>query len=152
MSKVEETIWKLAEPVALECGVELVEVEYVKEGTEWFLRLYIDKEMTSVELDDCEAVSRKVSEILDKADPIEQAYRLEVSSPGIERPLKRLKDFERFKGEKVRARAFSPINGQKEFIGILGGADDDNIVLDIDGQEILLERKKISRVNLVWEF
>ena len=98
MSKVEEIIWTMAQPLAEEYGVELVDVEYVKEGAEWYLRLYIDKENGAVELDDCENMSRTIGDLLDKKDPIEQAYRLEVSSPGIERPLKRMKDFVRFKG------------------------------------------------------
>lgn len=152
MSKVENSIWAIAEPIADECGVELIEVEFVKEGNEWFLRLYIDKPESMVELDDCENVSRRLSEQLDVKDPIEQAYRLEVSSPGIERPLKLDKDFLRFKGDKVRAKTFAPIDGQKEFVGLLGTVDSHSIEIIIDDKSIILPRKKVSRVNLEWEF
>ncbi len=152
MSKVEEIIWTMAQPLAEEYGVELVDVEYVKEGAEWYLRLYIDKENGAVELDDCENMSRTIGDLLDKKDPIEQAYRLEVSSPGIERPLKRMKDFVRFKGEKVRVRTFSPIDGTKEFVGVLGEVDDNDLILMLDAVQKILPRDKISRVNLVWEF
>ena len=133
MNKIEEAVWTMAEPLAEQNGLELIEVEFVKEGSEWYLRLYLDKENGTVELDDCEKISRLVSDQLDKKDPIEQAYRLEVSSPGIERPLKRDKDFLRFKGEKVRAKVFMPINGQKEFVGELGEVDAQTIQIICDG-------------------
>ena len=121
MGKIEDTIWKMAEPVVLENGLELIDVEYVKEGAEWYLRLFLDKEGDEgVALDDCELISRKLSDLLETADPIAQAYRLEVSSPGIERPLKRTKDFQRFQGEKVQIKTFSDVEGKKQFIGILG--------------------------------
>ncbi len=152
MNKIENTVWAMAEPIAEQNGLELIEVEFVKEGADWYLRLYLDKEDGTVELDDCEKVSRLVSDQLDINDPIEQAYRLEVSSPGIERPLKRDKDFLRFKGEKVRAKVFVPINGQKEFVGELGEVDAQTIQILCDGESICLPRDKVSKVNLEWEF
>ena len=152
MNKIENTVWAMAEPIAEQNGLELIEVEFVKEGADWYLRLYLDKEDGTVELDDCEKVSRLVSDQLDINDPIEQAYRLEVSSPGIERPLKRDKDFLRFKGEKVRAKVFVPINGQKEFVGELGEVDAQTIHILCDGESISLPRDKVSKVNLEWEF
>ena len=103
MGKIEDAVWKMAEPLVTENGLELIDVEYVKEGAEWYLRLFLDKNgENGVDLDDCELISRKFSDLLEMTDPIEQAYRLEVSSPGIERPLKRTKDFQRFCGEKVQ--------------------------------------------------
>ena len=152
MNKIEEAVWTMAEPLAEQNGLELIEVEFVKEGSEWYLRLYLDKENGTVELDDCEKISRLVSDELDKKDPIEQAYRLEVSSPGIERPLKRDKDFLRFKGEKVRAKVFMPINGQKEFVGELGEVDAQTIQIICDGESVSVPRDKVSKIHLEWEF
>ena len=152
MNKIEEAVWTMAEPLAEQNGLELIEVEFVKEGSEWYLRLYLDKENGTVELDDCEKISRLVSDQLDKKDPIEQAYRLEVSSPGIERPLKRDKDFRRFKGEKVRAKVFMPINGQKEFVGELGEVDAQTIQIICDGESVSVPRDKVSKIHLEWEF
>lgn len=153
MGKIEDTIWKMAEPVVLENGLELIDVEYVKEGAEWYLRLFLDKEgEDGVDLDDCELISRKLSDLLETADPITQAYRLEVSSPGIERPLKRTKDFQRFKGEKVQIKTFSDVEGKKQFIGILGETTEDTVVIEVEDVPIGIPRKKISKANLVWEF
>ena len=153
MGKIEDAIWKMAEPLAAQNGLELIDVEYVKEGAEWYLRLFLDKDGDEgVDLDDCELISRSLSDILEAEDPIEQAYRLEVSSPGIERPLKRTKDFVRFRGEKIQVKTFAEVEGRKQFIGILGEADDESVTLDVDGTEITIPRKKISKANLVWEF
>jgi len=153
MGKIEDTIWKLAEPLTVEHGLELIDVEYVKEGADWYLRLFLDKEgEDGVDLDDCELISRSLSDVLETADPIEQAYRLEVSSPGIERPLKRTKDFQRFQGEKVQVKTFSEVAGKKQWIGFLGETTEDCVQLDVDGEIIEIPRKKISKANLVWEF
>ena len=103
-------------------------------------------------MDDCELISRKFSDLLETTDPIEQAYRLEVSSPGIERPLKRTKDFQRFCGEKVQVKTFAEVQGKKQFIGILGETTEDSVQLDIDGTMVSIPRKQISKANLVWEF
>lgn len=153
MGKIEDLIWKIAEPLVAKHELELIDVEYVKEGTEWYLRLFLDKESEEgVDLDDCELISRSLNDILEKQDPIEQAYRLEVSSPGIERPLKRTKDFERFKGEKVQVKTFAEVDGKKQWIGILGEITEDMVTLDVEGTTITIPRKKISKANLVWEF
>lgn len=153
MGKIEEAIWKIAEPLAEQNGLELLEVEYVKEGTEWYLRLFLDKEDESgIDLDDCELISRQLSDVLEDNDPITQAYRLEVSSPGIERPLRRTKDFVRFRGEKVQIKTFTGIEGKKEFIGILGETTDDDVTIEVNGVETAIPREKISKANLVWEF
>lgn len=152
MGKVEETIWTVAEPIVQENGMELIEVEFVKEGAEWFLRIFMDKEGGTVDLDDCEAVSRKVSEILDVSDPIEQEYRLEVSSPGIERPLRRTKDFVRFCGEKIQVKTYTEVQGKKKLIGILKAASEDEITVNADGEDVVIPMKQIAKANLVWEF
>jgi len=151
MSKTEELIWQLAEPLCEEEGLELVDVEFVKEG-EWYLRIFIDTlGEEKMGLDQCEVVSRKISKVLDETDPIVQAYRLEVSSPGIERPLKKDKDFLRFQGRKVKVRFFKPWNGAKELEGILGAVTAD--VLMLEGTENYeIPRTEISKVNLVWDF
>lgn len=153
MSKVEEMIWGLVEPIAENNGLELVDVEFVKEGADWYLRLFIDKlGDEGVDLDDCEVVSRALSEQLEHQDPIEQAYHLEVSSPGIERPLKKTADFIRFAGKLVRVRTFIPIDGKKEFVGLLGETTDTAISLTIEGIILVIPRDKVSKTNLVWEF
>ena len=153
MGKIEDAIWKMAEPLVLENGMELIDVEYVKEGAEWYLRLFLDKEGDEgIDLDDCELISRKFSDILEEKDPITQAYRLEVSSPGIERPLKRTKDFQRFQGEKVQVKTFSEVEGKKQFIGILQETTEETVTLDVDGTSIVIPRKQIGKANLVWEF
>ncbi len=153
MGKIEDAIWKLAEPMVAENGMELIDVEYVKEGAEWYLRLFLDKEGDEgIDLDDCELISRKFSDVLEEKDPITQAYRLEVSSPGIERPLKRTKDFQRFQGEKVQVKTFSEVEGKKQFIGILQETTEETVTLDVDGTMIAIPRKQIGKANLVWEF
>ena len=152
MGKIEDAIWTMAEPLVLENGMELIDVEYVKEGAEWYLRLFLDKEGDEgIDLDDCELISRKFSDILEEKDPITQAYRLEVSSPGIERPLKRTKDFQRFQGEKVQVKTFSEVEGKKQFIGILQETTEETVTLDVDGTSIAIPRKQIGKANLVWE-
>ena len=153
MGKIEDKIWQMAEPLVVENGMELIEVEYVKEGAEWYLRLFLDKDSeTGIDLDDCELISRALSDLLEVDDPITQAYRLEVSSPGIERPLKRTKDFVRFQGKKVQVKTFVEVEGRKQFIGILGETTEDVVVLDVDGTVVQIPRDKISKANLVWEF
>ncbi len=153
MGKIEDAIWKMAEPLVAENGMELIDVEYVKEGAEWYLRLFLDKEGDEgINLDDCELISRKFSDVLEEKDPITQAYRLEVSSPGIERPLKRTKDFQRFQGEKVQVKTFSEVEGKKQFIGILQETTEETVTLDVDGASIVIPRKQIGKANLVWEF
>jgi ribosome maturation factor RimP len=153
MGKIEDAIWTMAEPLVLENGMEMIDVECVKEGAEWYLRLFLDEEGDEgIDLDDCELISRKFSDILEEKDPITQAYRLEVSSPGIERPLKRTKDFQRFQGEKVQVKTFSEVEGKKQFIGILQETTEETVTLDVDGTSIAIPRKQIGKANLVWEF
>jgi ribosome maturation factor RimP len=146
--EVEPLVADLARPIIAERALELVDVEYVKEGSQRYLRLYIDKE-GGVDFDDCEAVSRYVGKKLDELDPIPEAYFLEVSSPGIERPLKREADFVRFRGHAVACHLFAPVAGQKLWVGELLGLVDGQILLrDESGQEIRLPREACAKVHL----
>lgn len=148
---IEERVEALIAPVIAEKGLELVQVEYVKEGAHWYLRLYIDKE-GGVDLDDCTHISHSVSEILDKEDPIPQAYMLEVSSPGLERPLRKEEDFARFQGELVRVLTKEPFEGYQEFTGYLVGLVDDHIVLEYKEESIKIPRSLVEKAHLALEF
>ncbi|RID87133.1 ribosome maturation factor RimP [Peribacillus asahii] len=136
--KVTEIVEELVTPILEDLQLELVEVEYVKEGS-WFLRVYIDKE-TGVDIEDCGTVSEKLSEKLDEVDPIPQNYFLEVSSPGAERPLKKDKDFQKAIGKNVYIKTYEPILNEKEFEGTL---------MAFDGQEVTLEVKIKTRKKTV---
>jgi ribosome maturation factor RimP len=139
MSKVTEVVEELAQPIIQELELELVEIEFVKEGKNWFLRVYIDKE-NGVDIEDCGIVSERLSEKLDELDPITQNYFLEVSSPGAERPLKKAKDFEKAIGKNVFIKTYEPIDGEKGFEGKL---------LDYDGQTVKVEMKIKTRKKVI---
>ena len=132
-------------------GCSLWDVEYVREGGEWFLRLYIDKG-GGVDIDDCEAVSRAVDPVLDEKDPIPESYRFEVCSAGLERVLKRPSDFERFLGEPVLVKLYRPRDGRKEFPGVLKGYKDGDVTISAGGQEITFEKAEVALVRLRVEF
>lgn len=152
MKKITEIVRELAQPVAEENGCELWDVEYVREAGQWYLRLYLDKE-GGVNILDCEAVSRKVSDLLDEADPIESSYVFEVSSAGAERPLKRPGDFERFMGSAVLVKTYKPKDGRKEFAGTLVGFEDGAVLLDMGtGEPLRFEKSEIALVRLRVEF
>ncbi len=149
--KIHDIVYNLAEPVVESMDMELVAVEFVKEGANWYLRIYIDKE-DGVDLDDCQAVSTVLSDLLDEKDPISQAYFLEVSSPGIERILFRGKDFVRFQEALVNVHTYAPINGSKVIKGKLGPVNEENLVLYLeDGEELSVPRNKIAQVRLAWQ-
>jgi len=135
-------------PVTRDMGLELVEVQFRREGGGWILRLFIDRE-GGVTVDDCAALSRQVSAYLEVEDTIEHAFTLEVSSPGVERPLKRKEDFIRFAGRKARIKVRTPIEGQRVFIGLLGELKDDILLLECDGQQMQIELGAIARARLV---
>lgn len=143
---------KILLPVTEENGVEIYDVEYVKEGSDWYLRAYIDKG-GGVTIEDCEKVSRAVSDIMDREDFIKDAYILEVSSPGLGRPLKKEKDFARNMGELVEIRTFRPIEKQKEFSGILKAYDEAHVTIEEeDGTERRFERNEIALIRqaVIW--
>nr|WP_300826263.1 ribosome maturation factor RimP [uncultured Schaedlerella sp.] len=147
-SKTEE----LLEPIVAEAGFELVDVEYVKEAGTWYLRAYIDKP-GGITVDDCEAVSRKFSDILDEKDYIEDSYIFEVSSPGLGRPLKKEKDFQRSLGEDVEIRTYRPIEGQKEFEGVLKAFDKNTVTIAYeDDTEQVFQRNEIALIRLALDF
>ena len=148
---VEEQVAALVEPLITAKGLELVEVEYVKEGPHWYLRIYVDKE-GGVDLDDCTEVSHVVSAELDRVDPIKQAYMLEVSSPGLERPLKKDQDFQRFKGSLVTVHTTEVYQGFKEFTGHLVGLVDGDVILEYEGEQIAIPRGLIDKAHLCFEF
>ena len=147
MAKVIDTVAALALPVVEGAGCALWDVEYVKEAGQWFLRVYIDRE-GGVSIDDCEAVSRPLSDLLDEADPIEGSYTFEVSSAGADRALKKPEHFARFLGEEVEVKLYRPREGRKEFVGRLKGFEDGAVTLDMDGQETLFTKQEIALVRL----
>ena len=151
MAKVTDTVAALAAPIVEEAGCSLWDVEYVKEAGTWFLRVYIDKE-GGVSIDDCEAVSRPLSDKLDEADPIEGSYTFEVSSAGADRVLKKPEHFTRFQGQEVEVKLYRPREGRKEFVGLLQSWEDGDVTLDIGGAPARFEKKEIALVRLYPRF
>ncbi len=139
-------------PLVEKNNFELVDVEYVKEAGTWFLRVYIDKE-GGININDCELISRAFSDILDKEDFIDDAYVLEVSSPGLGRPLKKDKDFQRSLGEEVEVRTYKPIEKQKEFTGLLEAWDKDTVTLQLESGDLMtISRGDIALIRLAFDF
>lgn len=139
-------------PLLEEHQFELVDVEYVKEAGNWYLRAYIDKE-GGITVDDCEAVSRIFSDKLDELDFIEDAYIMEVSSPGLGRPLKKEKDYVRSMGKEVEIRTYRPINKEKEFYGILSAYDESSVTITTEDQkEQTFEKADIALIRLAFDF
>ena len=150
--KITELVAEVAAPVAQEQSCTLWDVEYVREAGQWYLRLLIDKQ-GGVDILDCEAVSRRVSDLLDELDPIEASYIFEVSSAGAERPLKRPSDFQQFMGSPVLLKTYKPVNGRKEFAGKLAGYDNGAVELDMGtAQPLRFEKQDIALVRLRVEF
>ncbi len=138
-------------PLMEEFGFELVDVEYVKEGGSWYLRAYIDKE-GGITVNDCETVSRRMSDLLDEEDFIEDSYILEVSSPGLGRPLKKEKDYVRSKGKEIEIRTYCAIDRKKEFTGVLAAWTEDTVTL-VSGEETrTFEKKDIALIRLAFDF
>lgn len=151
MKKVTEIVRELALPVVEENGCTLWDVEYVREAGQWYLRLYIDKE-GGVNILDCEAISRRMSDLLDEADPIDSSYIFEVASAGAERPLKRPGDFEQFMGSPVTLKTYKPRDGRKEFAGDLAGYDDGAVEIRVGEQTMRFEKDEIALVRLRCDF
>ena len=149
--KITDQVAQFAEPIVLEKGCTLWDVEYVREGSEYFLRLYIDKE-GGVDISDCEAISRAVDPILDERDPIPESYHFEVCSAGLERALKRPSDFERFMDSAVTVKLYRPRNGLKEIPGILRGYADGKVTIEAGKETITFERSEVALVRLRVEF
>ena len=156
-NKAESLIRKWMEEYENAADYELDRTEFVKEGQDWYLRVYVDKREGEgygiMGTDDCEAISRYLSGKLDEADPIKQNYYLEVSSPGMDRPLLKDKDFERFMGSLIEIRLYKPLDGSKFYIGTLTGYSDGTVTIaDEKGKEITLQRKDAAKINLAVVF
>lgn len=147
MSKITDLTAELARPVVEANGCTLWDVEYIKEAGSWYLRLYIDK-ADGVSIDDCEAVSRTVSDLLDEADPIQDSYTFEVSSAGADRALKKPEHFQAFLGAEVDVKFYHAVNGSKSCTGILTGYQDGDLTLTLDGSPVTLSKKEIALVRL----
>ena len=148
---IEQKSEKLLEPILAENEFELVDVEYVQEGKDWYLRAYIDKE-GGITVNDCELVSRAFEVKLDEGDFIPDAYILEVSSPGLTRPLKKERDYKRNLGRPVEVHLYKAVDKEKDFVGLLDSYDEEKVVLDIDGDEKTFARKDISIIRQYFEF
>lgn len=147
MKKITELVRELALPAVEEAGCTLWDVEYVREAGQWYLRLYIDK-TGGVNILDCEAISRKVSDLLDEADPIESSYIFEVASAGAERPLKRESDFAQFMGSPIVLKTYQPHDGCKEFSGDLTGYDAGAVEMRVGEATLRFEKNEIALVRL----
>lgn len=151
MAKVTDLTAALAEPIVQEQGCSLWDVEYVREAGRWFLRVYIDKE-GGVSVQDCEAVSRPLSDALDEADPIEGSYVLEVSSAGADRPLKRPEHFRQFLGAQVEVRLYRALEGRKEYVGILAGYEAGNVTIQMETGAQTFLKQDVAQVRLYVTF
>ena len=152
MGKVAETVTDFVLPIAHSEDLNLIDVEFLKEGSDWILRIFLENKDGDLTIEECEKVSRALSMILDEEDPIDKSYILEVSSPGLERPLKTEEDFKRFKGELIAVKTFKKIDGEKEFIGTLKNFESDSITLLLkNDQEITIDYNLVARANLTFE-
>ena len=149
--KITEQVEQFAKPVVESCGCKLWDVEYVREGSERFLRLYIDKD-GGVDITDCEKIHRAVDPILDEKDPIAESYHFEVCSAGLERALKRPSDFEQFMNSPVLVKLYRPRNGLKEIPGILRGYDNGCVTVEAGKQTLTFEKSQVALVRLRVEF
>lgn len=156
MSKITEDIEKLVSPIVEELNLELVDIEFLKEGRDWFLRVYIDNPGGSIDIDQCAQVSEKLSEELDQTDPITQNYFLEVSSPGAERPLKKEEDYVQAVGQFVFIKTYEAIDGLKEFEGylVVNGPDTVEVEMRIKTRKVtvVIDKEKIALARLAIDF
>ena len=149
--KITDQVAGFAEPIVNAHGCSLWDVEYVREGSDYFLRLYIDKE-GGVDISDCEAISRAVDPVLDEKDPIPGSYHFEVCSAGLERALKRPGDFRRFLGSPVTVKLYRPYNGMKEIPCLLTGYEDGRVSVELGGETVTFEKSQVALVRLRVEF
>jgi ribosome maturation factor RimP len=146
-----EKVTQYVNPILIEMGFELVDIEYLSQYGRWVLRIYADKN-GGITLDECARVSREVGDLLDVKDIIPHEYVLEVSSPGLNRPLKKEKDFEQAIGKKVKIKMLTPINGRRRFTGYLKKAGQGNVYIEMDDSLVVLSRDDIEKANLVYDF
>ena len=147
MSKVTDIVTGLAAPVAEELGLEIWDVEYIREAGQWYLRVYLDKE-GGIGIADCEAFSKALDPMLDEADPIPDSYVFEVSSAGAERELKKPEHFERFMGANVEVRLYQPIQGSKAWTGTLTGYEQGRVTVENNGKAMVFEKSQVAQVRL----
>ena len=147
MNKIVSIVTELARPIVEQLGCELWDVEYVSEGGQWYLRIYIDKEC-GISIEDCENVSRAMDPILDEKDPITSSYIFEVSSAGLERTLKLPAHFQRFLGETVEVKLYKPLDGAKLYSGKLSAYENGGVTLDIGGKQMTFTKEQIASVRL----
>ena len=156
MSKVTELVEQLVAPIATELNLELVDVEFVKEGRDYFLRVYVDLPEGGIDIEQCVQVSERLSAILDENDPIEQNYYLEVSSPGAERPLKKESDFQNAVGKYIYVKTYEPIKDMKEFEGYLKAYNVESLDMEIKIKtrkvQVTIEKEKIAKARLAIDF
>lgn len=151
MRRDQTHLWELFEPVISGMGFELIEIEHFPNPKHGVLRLYIDKE-DGVDIDDCSAVSKQISALIDVEDPVSGQFNLEISSPGLDRPLRRLKDFKRFAGSVVKLKTAMPLDGQRNFKGRLLEASEQTVVIETDDEEISLPMTAIDKARIVPEY
>ena len=154
MAKITDIVFEIAYPIVKENGCEIFDIEYKKEGQDYVLRVFIEKENIDehISINDCENVSRMLSDALDEKDPIKNAYLLEVSSPGIDRPLRNKADYEKYSGFDIDVGLYNKINGQKTLTGVLSSYGDDYIVLKTEAEEIKIETEKCAYIKLAIKF
>ena len=151
MSKIEEQVQDLLKPIIEENGYELYDVIYIKEGKDYYLRIFIDSQ-SGIGIEDCEKVNNAINDILDEKDLIKDSYFLEVSSPGIERLLRKEKHFLDNIGKEIKIKLYTPINKKREFIGILKKFEDNKVTLDLGKETLEFELKQIASANIVFNF
>ena len=149
--KITEQVAQFAQPVVEANGCQLWDVEYVREGSERYLRLYIDKD-GGIDIEDCEKIHRAMDPILDEKDPIAESYHFEVCSAGIERPLRRASDFEKFMGSPVTVKLYKALDGRKEFAGVLAGYCDGDITVTVGKGEMTFPKADVALCRLRIEF
>lgn len=140
-------VYDVIAPIADELGLEIWDIRYVKEGSAWFLRIFIDKD-GGIDINDCENLSRAIDEPLDKADPIKESYYLEVSSPGLGRELTRPEHFAKFVGEEITVKLIRPKDGEREFVGVLKSEQSGTVTIQTENGEISFEKGEINKVKL----
>jgi len=150
--RVIETVSEIAVPILNREGFELVDIEYTKEGPNWYLRIFIDSEQKRVDLNDCAHISELLSQKLDEVDPIPEAYFLDVSSPGAERPLKKEADYQRAIGKNVLVTTYVPIEGQKEIQGVLVAVNEEKLWIESDAKTFEIPREKVAKARLAIVF
>ncbi len=145
---VVNAVWELAEPIAKDLGLEIWDVRFLKEGADWILRIFIDKE-EGIDIEDCVNMTHAIDKPLDELDPIDQSYSLEVSSPGVERDLTRPEHFEKYKGANIKVKLIRPVDGQREFNGVLEDSDGKLFVLRLEnGSAMEIDKKETSYIKL----